>query len=76
LKEKLGKTDEFRYVEPTIIIGGGSNISFIGGNHKIYQYVLRWGDCPSGCIYQHYWKIKVTDQKITLLEEYGDPLEF
>lgn len=75
LKEKLEKTDEFIYVEPDGIIGGGSSISLIDGNHKIYQYAIGWGDCPSGCIYYHYWKIKVTEQEITLLEEYGDPLK-
>jgi len=79
LNEKLEKTNEFRYsyngyVEPDLGIGG-SNISFIGGNQQIYQYALGWGDCPSGCSYQHYWKIKITDQKMTLLEEYGDPLK-
>ena len=73
LQRKLEKTGEFHYVEPDVIIGGGSYIAFVGDGNKIYQYTLGWGDCPSGCIYYHYWKIKVTDKEITLLEEGGDP---
>jgi len=74
LKTKLEKTGEFRYVAPDIIIGGGRGIYLVGGNQKLYEYILAWGDCPSGCIYSHYWEIEVTNQKIILLKEYGDPL--
>ncbi len=75
LKDKLEKTAEFRYIEPEIMVGESNHISFTDGNQKIYQYTIGWGDCPSGCIYHYHWKIKVTDQVITLLEEYGDPLK-
>jgi len=74
LKEKFKKTNEFIYVESNAIIGGGSTISLISEDYNIYKYALGWGDCPSGCIYSHYWIIKVTDREIKLLKEHGDPL--
>ena len=27
----------------------------------ILSYWLQWGDCPSGCIYGHYWRFRVSD---------------
>jgi hypothetical protein len=39
-------------------------------------YTVGWGDCPSGCIYQHVWTYQVdADGTVTLLSETGDPLE-
>jgi hypothetical protein len=76
LIQKLENTEEFRYVEPDAVIGGGNKISMdFMNNYKIYKYSLGWGDCPSGCIYHHYWKIKIDNDKIFLLEEFGDPLD-
>lgn len=34
-----------------------------------------WGDCPSGCIHRHYWKVTVDeDCVVSLVEEWGDDL--
>ena len=40
------------------------------------SYYIRygWGDCPSGCIYNHFWRFSINGQIVTLLEEGGDPL--
>ncbi len=74
LKNKIEKINEFIFVEPDGIIGGGSSISLIDTNDNIYKYSIGWGDCPSGCIYYHYWEIKVVNEKAELYKEYGDPL--
>lgn len=56
LIDKLKITDEFKYLEPGGIIGGGKSISLIvENNNKIYKYSLGWGDCPSGSIEQKNW---------------------
>lgn len=75
LIKQLEETEEFKYVETNLIIGSGSTISLeVVGNYNVYKYSLRWGDCPSGCLYNHYWKIKVQNNKLLLLEESGDSL--
>lgn len=75
LIDKFSKTGEFRYVEPEVLVGGGSYILLIDENkYKLYKFSLGWGDCPSGCIHYHHWIIKVDNQKISLFEEKGDPL--
>lgn len=41
----------------------------------IYTFSQRWGDCPSGCMYHHYWDFSVfRTSKAILLREYGLPL--
>ena len=75
LIQKFQNTGEFRYVEPDAIIGGGNKISMdFMNNFKIYKYSLGWGDCESGCIFHHYWKIKIDNDRIILFEEFGDTL--
>lgn len=75
LRYILQKTNVPIGFEPNILLGDGSIINFSSrGNQRIYEYIYRWGDCPAGCINSHNWKIQVTDQAITLLEESGDPL--
>lgn len=39
-----------------------------------YTFSFGWKDCPSGCIYHHYWAFTVIDGTVTLVNEYGDPL--
>lgn len=75
LMEKFKKTSEFIYVEPTVLIGGGSSISIKNeNNYRYYRYNYGWGDCPSGCINYHYWIVQLKDDKLALIEEGGDPL--
>jgi hypothetical protein len=76
LIKKLKETEEFIYVEPTVLVGGGSNISLkIENNYRHYKYYFGWGDCPSGCINYHYWTIELKEKEIILVEEGGDPLK-
>jgi hypothetical protein len=41
------------------------------------EYVFRygWGDCPAGCIYNHFWRFSISpDDEVSLLGEWGDDL--
>ena len=40
-------------------------------NADIINISMAGGDCPSGCIYHHYWTIKVGGREIELIEEAG-----
>ncbi len=75
LAEIYEQLDGIRYAEPNGIIGDGNKI-YLQGNGT-YNYIFRagWGDCPSGCIYEHLWEIHINDTDVaTLIREWGDPL--
>lgn len=41
----------------------------------VLRYVIGWGDCPSGCIFVHWWKFRVTEHGVVWLRETGgEPL--
>ncbi len=51
---------------------------YTGGSPGSWRvtYTIGWGDCPSGCIYQHVWTYEVAaDGTVKLVSETGDPLE-
>lgn len=56
--------------------GGSSSIEYLEeGSKTVFIYSHGWGDCPSGCIYHHFWKVKVDKNcDVTLVEQYGDDL--
>ena len=60
-----------RYVEPNYMMGDPSTdiASTMLGR---YLYTQGWGDCPSGCMYHHYWELQVTGGTVTLLRSWGD----
>ncbi len=58
--------------EPNHLLGDGSDIQ---ASLPDYTFSLGWGDCLSGCIYRHYWQFTVIDGSVTLVSEYGDPLQ-
>jgi len=55
---------------PDYNIGDGSDIGIQGLG--LYTFRLAWGDCPSGCIYEHFWVFRVEGASVELLEDYGD----
>jgi hypothetical protein len=59
-------------VDALPVIGDGSKIRLQEDGTYLFRYA--WGDCPSGCIYQHIWVFRVTGETVELLEEYGTPL--
>ena len=75
LVAKLNDTAGFVHVERVGIIGSGSSIRLEkDGECRYYKYIYGWGDCPSGCIYHHYWTIKLGGREIEFVEEGGDDL--
>lgn len=75
---------------PSMISGDGNRIELVqdedcqgfGGITLLFSH--GWGDCPSGCIHRHYWKVKVQSRGsrngdpwglvVTKVEEAGDVL--
>ncbi|HPN37148.1 MAG TPA: hypothetical protein PL041_02010 [Melioribacteraceae bacterium] len=57
-------------------LGDGSNITAeVFDDFVELIYSFGFGDCPSGCIYRHYWKFRVYyDGIVEYLYEWGDPL--
>ena len=70
--------DGLNYVEPNYIFGDGGNITTdpgVGYTDLIYEY--GWGDCPSGCIFAHFWQIRVyEDCSVEFISSWGDPVDF
>jgi uncharacterized repeat protein (TIGR01451 family) len=67
-----GAIDGVRYAEPVFFIGDGPDILV---SLPVYTFKMGWGDCPAGCIYNHYWDFIVVEGLVTLVREYGDPLQ-
>jgi uncharacterized repeat protein (TIGR01451 family) len=66
-----GAIDGVRYAEPDMTFGGSTDILV---SLPEYTFKMGWGDCPAGCIYNHYWDFIVVEGHVTLVREYGDPL--
>jgi hypothetical protein len=56
---------------PNSLDGDGSDIT----SSQVGRYTFKrgWGDCLSGCFYEHFWEFEVTNGNVVLLDEYGDP---
>lgn len=76
LKNLFKKIDGVLDATPDRLIGDGNDIFFnYDRSNKLYRFAYGWGDCPSGCIYRHFWDFKVTSfEKVRFITEYGDPL--
>ncbi|MCU0453003.1 MAG: hypothetical protein MUE68_05050 [Bacteroidetes bacterium] len=62
--------------EPHGVSGDGNDISAEAETDawKI-TFSLGWGDCPSGCIYRHFWRFRVrSDGRVEFLESGGSPI--
>ncbi|PLX31240.1 MAG: hypothetical protein C0600_06150 [Ignavibacteria bacterium] len=54
-------THGIRIAEPNHFYGDGPDIEGeITEQGVILHYSMKWGDCPSGCIYRHTWEFLVT----------------
>jgi hypothetical protein len=53
----------------------GGSASIIVGVDNTYTFYKGWGDCPAGCINDHYWTFKVDADKVTLVKETGNRIE-
>ena len=44
----------------SVMTSNGNKINYTKvGNDQFFDFTLAWGDCFSGCIYNHKWKFKV-----------------
>jgi len=58
---------------PSCWPGDASCLSLeIANGKRMYIYRLAWGDCPSGCMYSHYWKVQMEGCTAVLMAEWGD----
>lgn len=76
IREQLLLTEEIKAVYYNAHFLDGTSIEHIEyTDHDIFIFSFGWGDCPSGCMNEHLWKVKV-DQlcNVSLLEEYGNAL--
>lgn len=68
----IGAIDGVIWAEPNGVGGDGDDITI----EALGWYVFKrgWGDCPAGCINNHYWDVRVQDGVATIVEEWGDDL--
>ena len=64
------------YAEPTVLVGVSNSISAqMGSSYIKYKFFMGWGDCPSGCLYGHFWELMVSNEgEVRLIISYGDEL--
>lgn len=75
LAEIYKQLDGINSAEANGIMGDGDKIYIQGSGPDTYIFRAGWGDCPSGCIYEHLWEIHIDNENIaTLVKEWGDPL--
>lgn len=62
------------YSEVTDNGGDGSDITgMIYSNYVELKFILKWGDCESGCIYSRYWTFHVfEDCSVAFMGSYGN----
>ena len=51
------------YAEPIGYVGDGSDVTVavLNDSEIQFSYLLKWGDCPSGCIYRHFWRFNINE---------------
>ena len=59
-----------------LAIGWSSFRPEVGVSAWNFEYQIGWGDCPSGCIHHHRWRLRVKENgKVSVLSSDGDPFE-
>lgn len=64
--------DGVTYTEANYTGGDGDDITI----QALGSYVFKhgWGDCPSGCTFNHYWQVEINDGVATVVDEWGDDI--
>jgi hypothetical protein len=52
------------------LVGDGDDIIATEVGH--YTFKHGWGDCPAGCLKEHFWVYTVQDGLVELIDEHGD----
>lgn len=66
-----GAAEGVTYAQPNWLTNSSSQIQVSAPD---YTFVLGWGDCLAGCIFQHFWHFRVEEGDVILVQEYGHPL--
>jgi len=76
LSKKFISLPDIENAIPNASMGGGNDIVARKTQDGVQlRYHYKWGDCPSGCIYDHYWKFHFNnDGELTYLGEFGDSI--
>jgi len=51
---------------------GGDGSDIFTQQLGLYTFKEGWGDCPSGCMFNHFWEFSVNGGVVVLIDEYGD----
>ena len=72
----FSRVESVNYSEPDAAGGDGNDIiTSRADDYVIFEYYLRWGDCPCGCTEEHVWYFKVSfDGEVKFLYSNGDPV--
>ncbi|RMG66909.1 MAG: hypothetical protein D6715_05855 [Calditrichaeota bacterium] len=64
------------FAGPDWALGDGANIWLeVQASGLLFRFSVGWGDCPSGCIYRHVWKIFLdSNGRVAYLGSTGPPL--
>ena len=78
IKQQLLDIDEISNVYINrFMIDGPSIEHFPYPDHDIFIFDYAWGQCMTGCLAHHFWKVKVDAQcAVSLVEEYGIALPY
>lgn len=78
IKQKLQDIEEISKIYISSNTADGPSIEhFPYPDHDIFIFKHSWGDCMFGCIFNHYWKVKVDQNcSVSLVEEYGSALPY
>ncbi len=78
LAEQFDHFPQVRFAEVAGYGGDGDDITVSKTEDRfIINYYLRWGDCPAGCIYEHWWTFEVTfGGVVEYIGEDGTSLEY
>lgn len=76
IKEQLMLIPEISEVYLNFYFLDGMSIDYFSHtDHDIFLFSYGWGDCPSGCMAKHFWKVKIDlNCNVSLEDEYGDNL--
>jgi hypothetical protein len=75
LSKKFEPIEGVIYAEPMGVCCDGSDIKGGIEDYIRYEFSYKWGDCPAGCLYSHYWFFHVKfDGTVEFIGSYGDPL--
>lgn len=72
LAEEYAGLEGVRHASANLVGGDGSDI--ISTQVGYYTFKHGYGDCPSGCMNNHFWDFHVDGGAVTLLNEYSNTL--